>query len=366
MVSQVLRDSMQRWRAQKYTPVAKSEGEETFEESRHGLTVSVKVSQQDTHRHIELARNATSRSLALHPFWPGSLVASSNLCKEPPIRREWRSLTLDEKSEFIQAVNCLSTKPSRWGMNGTLYDDFALLHGSIGSWCHRSASFFPWHRYTLKIWETALRDECGFKSQLPYWDWSLDWMDLANSSIWNSSDGFGGDGDLDGPVTVGGGRCVTNGPFSALRPIIYNHTYTQHCLSRGFRDGKTVGRIPGARYSPESIGSILRESTYKEFVRRVEYYLHNTMHQGIAGDFLAMTAANDPVFFVHHVQLDRLWWRWQQEDLDHRIDEYRGKHMYNSTGEASTSDILMYAGFAEDIPVSQVMDTQGGFLCYRY
>lgn len=40
--------------------------------------------------------------------------------------------------------------------------------------------------------------------------------------------------------------------------------------------------------------------------------------------------------------------------------------MFNSTGEASTSDPLMYAGFAEDIPVSQVMDTEGGFLCYRY
>ena len=66
------------------------------------------------------------------------------------------------------------------------------------------------------------------------------------------------------------------------------------------------------------------------------------------------------------MQLDRLWWRWQQEKLDYRIDEYQGKHMFNSTGEASTSDLLMYAGFAKDIPVSQVMDTEGGFLCYRY
>ena len=85
---------------------------------------------------------------------------------------------------------------------------------------------------------------------------------------------------------------MSDGPFSALRPILYNHTYTRHCLSRGFRDGKAVGRLPGSQYSPESIGLILRESTYKEFVRRVEYYLHNTMHQAIAGDFLAMTAAN--------------------------------------------------------------------------
>ena len=123
-------------------------------------------------------------SFALITFWSGPWARSPNLCKEAPIRREWRSLTFRERTEFIQGVNCLSTKPSSWGLNGTLYDDYALLHGRIGSWCwwillrrffcwiiiigHRSASFFPWHRYTLHIWETALRDQCGFRGQLPF------------------------------------------------------------------------------------------------------------------------------------------------------------------------------------------------------
>lgn len=40
--------------------------------------------------------------------------------------------------------------------------------------------------------------------------------------------------------------------------------------------------------------------------------------------------------------------------------------MFNSTGEATLSDILMYGGFANDVPVSEVMHTEGGFLCYRY
>ena len=74
-------------------------------------------------------------SLGFIQLRSGGLVASSNFCRKPPIRREWRSLALDERNHFTQAVNCLSTKPSRWGSNGTLYDDFALLHGRIGSWC---------------------------------------------------------------------------------------------------------------------------------------------------------------------------------------------------------------------------------------
>ena len=55
-------------------------------------------------------------------------------CRKPRIRREWRSFTVNEKHDFVQAVLCLSSKPSRWGPNGTMYDDFALLHGEIGSW----------------------------------------------------------------------------------------------------------------------------------------------------------------------------------------------------------------------------------------
>lgn len=117
-------------------------------------------------------------------------------------------------------------------------------------------------------------------------------MDLANSSIFDSVDGFGGDGDHAGQEIVGGGRCVVDGPFAELQPILYNHTYIRHCIARGFRDGEEAGRISGEYYRPESIGSILRKQSYVQFVREVEIYLHNPLHQGINGDFLAMTAAN--------------------------------------------------------------------------
>lgn len=40
--------------------------------------------------------------------------------------------------------------------------------------------------------------------------------------------------------------------------------------------------------------------------------------------------------------------------------------MYNSTDEATLSDILMYGGFVDDTSVASVMDTEGGGFCYRY
>ena len=56
-------------------------------------------------------------------------------CEKPAIRREWRSLTRSEKQDFTQAAICLASIPSTWQPNGTIYDDFAILHGGIGSWC---------------------------------------------------------------------------------------------------------------------------------------------------------------------------------------------------------------------------------------
>jgi hypothetical protein len=49
-------------------------------------------------------------------------------CEAPQHRREWRSLSVVERDRYIDAVLCLHTKPSRLGMNHTLYDDFAYVH----------------------------------------------------------------------------------------------------------------------------------------------------------------------------------------------------------------------------------------------
>ncbi|OLN86639.1 Tyrosinase 4 [Colletotrichum chlorophyti] len=252
----------------------------------------------------------------------------------PPIRREWRALLPDERKQFTDAVTCLSKVTSLWGLNGTLYDDFAILHEQIGS---------------------------------IYWDWTMDWMNLAGSSIWHNETGFGGDGDPSGPIVVGEGRCVIDGPFAQLRPVRYNHKYLKHCLSRGFRDTDPVGRPLGPWFGPESIGKLLRMPTYQEFEWEMENRLHNRMHRAVSGDFLSLAAANDPVFYLHHAQIDHLWWRWQQQDRAKRLYEYGGKQTSTSTKvEASVVDTLHYGGFIEDIPISKVMDTENGFLCYRY
>ena len=60
-------------------------------------------------------------------------------CKNPTTRREWRSLSSGEKEEYISAVRCLLTKPSKMRTKGVLYDDFPYVHSHIGSYCKHSS-----------------------------------------------------------------------------------------------------------------------------------------------------------------------------------------------------------------------------------
>lgn len=66
---------------------------------------------------------------------PSHLQTPVLQCRNPTMRREWRSLDRSEKAEYITAVNCLRALPSGIGLNQTLYDDFPLIHSQNGNNC---------------------------------------------------------------------------------------------------------------------------------------------------------------------------------------------------------------------------------------
>lgn len=77
----------------------------------------------------------------------------------------------------------------------------------------------------------------------------------------------------------------------------------------------------------------------------------------------------DPVFFLHHTQLDRLWWMWQRaepQNIGKRRREYLGRAAHNSTQHASLTDVIPMGGLAPNINVFDIMETNSGLLCYRY
>lgn len=73
---------------------------------------------------------------------PRPSIGPQKSCQNPIVRHEWRSLSMQEKSSYLQAVRCLRTVPSRLGLNTTLYDDFPYFHTRTGE----SGMFSTLHR----------------------------------------------------------------------------------------------------------------------------------------------------------------------------------------------------------------------------
>ena len=79
-----------------------------------------------------------------------------------------------------------------------------------------------------------------------------------------------------------------------------------------------------------------------------------------------MQSFPDPVFFLHHTQLDQLWWIWQHSDIKNRLRQYTGKAAYESSEEASLTDVIPMGGLLPNIQVAYIMSTETDLLCYRY
>ncbi|KAL4860738.1 hypothetical protein BDV12DRAFT_90422 [Aspergillus spectabilis] len=295
---------------------------------------------------------------------------STNPCTHPRFRQEWRNLSRAEKLSYISAAQCLTRTPLPGGSNGTIHDEFSLLHSRVGNYSHNAASFLPWHRLFVHIYEKALQKYCNYDEPMPYWDWTLDFQNLLTSPIWNTDDGFGPNGSIlsDGDTCVNG-NCVTSGPFANFTPVYYEGLYHPHCLSRGFLDEETVKRVGNLTMRPDKIAEIIKgEARYFDFLIGVERLSHSSIPYMVQGDFRVLTAPNDPVFYLHHAQVDRLWWSWQRVSTERR-EQYNGIARRLGAVEASVNDILDFGDLDLDmgeVTVGDVMDTEGGVLCYRY
>ena|ERR1700761_4477352 len=73
----------------------------------------------------------------LRPYFPRHSLAAPK-CKDPVTRREWRSLSMAEKHDYLNAVQCLAHTPSKFNDTLTRYDDFPHVHDTVGAICEPS------------------------------------------------------------------------------------------------------------------------------------------------------------------------------------------------------------------------------------
>ncbi|OAJ42659.1 hypothetical protein BDV3_006765 [Batrachochytrium dendrobatidis] len=275
-------------------------------------------------------------------------------CTNPSIRREFRELTQRQRADYIRAIRCLQTTPSTYNREYgslSLFSDLMFTHYISFEFAHHTAMFLPWHRVFMQTFEDLMRDRCGYKGSMAYWDWSLDSQAPERSEVW-SPNFMGGNGD---PVT----KCVTNGPFAGVR------TQTHQCIRRDFVLSENMY---SSYYPPSVIASTLMITSFLEFSYAIEQRIHNLLHYAVGGDMHDSTiSSNDPIFFLHHTNIDRLYSKWQDMH-PHQKYEYSGKRTKESTySNARTTDHIRMWGMGPDHQVKDVLNTMGGGrMCYRY
>ncbi|KAF9558272.1 Di-copper centre-containing protein [Agrocybe pediades] len=313
-------------------------------------------------------------------------------CSHTLIRQEWRTLSDAHKQQYIDAVKCTQSLPQITTFEGvqSRFDDFQAVHIHTADSIHYVGHFLPWHRRFVKIYETTLRNDCGYRGAIPYWDWTLDvhnGSSILNSPVFDPTTGFGGDGvpgtfnissllseaiiessQIYLPSFVG---CVQDGPFANFTVHLGpGKAIQEHCLMRGVDDEFTES------LSREAVEKALAQPTFEKF--RVELEggedrpsEHGSGHLVIGGDLGNLySSPADPLFFLHHANLDRLWWKWQTMDLRRRLTDISGKTLPFATPKHKTNValdfMLKYDRLAASIPIKEIMDVREFPLCYVY
>ena len=110
------------------------------------------------------------------------------LCKQPPMRREWRALQDRQKNEYIRAVKCLAGVKSRlsereMGNESSLYDDFPWVHKEM-TWLSMWSPLLFFQISDSGFLESAVRDS----QELEAWDEVLDGVPSCADELTRSID----------------------------------------------------------------------------------------------------------------------------------------------------------------------------------
>ncbi|KAL4802648.1 tyrosinase central domain protein [Aspergillus unguis] len=327
------------------------------------------------------------------------------------VRKEWSNFTVAEQQDYVDALWCLRSKPSvlpRDQFPGVLdrLDDFVATHMNYTVVIHRDGVLLPWHRHFVWLWENALREECGYKGTVPYWDWLLN-SDMYSNAIFNTADpaaslSLSGDGAYDPSVQANrdpsslalapgnGGGCVLDGPFKnwtvhmgpfsfdqvfAYAPLPDNlFAYNPRCLMRNLQpamlqyyinqsviDGMLAAPTVGAFYNflDPSDASVLGAHGAG----------HNSVGPAMQDVF---SSPQDPVFMLHHGQIDRLWTQWQYTgdwQAEGRVTALNGTAMYNNPpGEPliNLDTVIEFGPLDQPRRIAELMDVTKGRYCYKY
>jgi len=247
-------------------------------------------------------------------------------------RKNVKNLTTDEKTRFVNAVIGLKSQNSVIHPGSqSRYDDFVETHmnamtAAVG-WAHQDSVFFPWHRELLYQFEKLLQTVEPTVT-IPYWDWTRE-QNSAATGFPFKHDFIGVDGtDADSDRVK---RDPAAPAVDATHPYIYPFDPETWSLTVTVNDPppdtlnffqRQFGERGDAPNLPQNDSLVTGvSSTFRQAIGSADYLtlrsrsedIHNLVHRWVGGNMLRMTSPNDPVFFMHHAAIDRMWSIWQKK-----------------------------------------------------
>jgi tyrosinase len=274
------------------------------------------------------------------------------------VREAAQDLSAEEKRTFTDAILELKemSSPFEGYENLSYYDTFVKWHKDAFNCdeqtAHMGSNFLPWHRHFLLLFEEALEKAAGEPVAIPYWDWT----DPESTNAVFRDDLMGGNGDAER------GYALTSGPFqkgdyrlNVIDPKANDPVGNRYLV-------RQIGTFPSNLTLPtaKDVSDALGRPAYDvvpfndqsdpalSFRNNLEGWrgqigqecengllaplagpgaeakkhdLHNGVHLwvgGIDGDQQGTmdlnTSLNDPVFWLHHANIDRIWQAWIEEN----------------------------------------------------
>jgi tyrosinase len=202
------------------------------------------------------------------------------------IRKNANRLTAAERDRFVAAFAQLNNQ------GAGRFADFRNMHTLAGDpEAHRRPGFLPWHRAYILDLERELQ-AIDPSVALPYWRFDQPAPNIFTPEFLGVSDSLG---------TV---------QFSPTNPLQFWRT-----------DGvQGINRLPFFNPATQPADVISEAQTlalgvqYPAF-RSMEGNPHGFAHTSFDGSISSIpTAARDPLFFLLHCNVDRLWAKWQRQN----------------------------------------------------
>jgi hypothetical protein len=189
------------------------------------------------------------------------------------------------------------------------------LAKSVWGTCeHGTAHFFTWHRMYLYFFERVLRAASGDPEfALPYWDYTNPMTDrdsqgnVKRAQRWRIPDDFTNE-----TIPSTGDKPLPNPLYEPRRVVGFGGTVDPNLEETNIDSVLNVEKFVDRQPNPANPGQTIDQGFQRSLDGGLHGYIHCMVGSACIAPYMGVVAvsANDPVFYHHHANVDRLWSCW--------------------------------------------------------